>query len=198
VDGTKLTWAPAPPAGAPATLDLGQVVDFDATGPFVVSSQDAAHPFYLAGYMTGGGAFAGQGDPEWVNVVPPAQYLRSYVFFTDPTYPETSLVVVRKRSAQGQFAEVQLDCAGALSGWQPLGPHEYTRVDLVTGDFEGVGGCSSGKRRMWSDAPFGVTVWGWGTWHAELMGHPTSWVSYAYPAGMSVVPINDVVIPVPK
>ena len=42
-----------------------------------------------------------QGDPEFVNVIPPAEYLSSYVFFTDPTYPETDLVVVRTLGSGG-------------------------------------------------------------------------------------------------
>ncbi|MBW2456419.1 MAG: IgGFc-binding protein, partial [Deltaproteobacteria bacterium] len=48
VDGTTLTWTPAPPAGAPTAVNLGDVVEFNASGPFVVASQDADHPFYLA------------------------------------------------------------------------------------------------------------------------------------------------------
>ena len=41
---------------------------------------------------------------------------------------------------------------------------EYTRVDLVTGRWEpGVAGCRNGRQSISSDAPFGVTVWGWGS-----------------------------------
>jgi len=39
VDGTALTYDPAPPNGAPATLDRGQVVRFGASDPFVVHSK---------------------------------------------------------------------------------------------------------------------------------------------------------------
>lgn len=201
VDGTSLTWAPSPPPGAPLGINLGQVFEFNSAGPFVVSSQDKDHPFYLAAYMTGGDSFGGEGDPEWVNVIPTAQYLDSYVLFTDPTYSETNLVVVRRPSSTGQFAEVNLDCAGNLTGWEKIGAYEYTRVDLVTGNFQNVGNCSNGRHEMSSDLPFGVTVWGWG----NIPGFPgqaglfTQYVSYAYPAGASVQSINDVVIPpVPK
>jgi len=199
VDSTTLTWEPSTPPGAPKTLALGQVVEFSATGPFVVKSQDADHPFYVGQYMTGGSPFSadpnlGIGDPDWVNVIPPSQYLTRYVLFADPTYPETSLVVIRTPSkVDGSFADVELDCAGKLSGWKSLGKYEYTRVDLVTGDFMNVGNCSNGRREMWSDLPFGVTVWGWGT--TQL----TANVSYAYPAGAGFQPINQVVVPpVPK
>jgi hypothetical protein len=70
-------------------------------------------------------------------------------------------------------------------------------VDLVTGNFQDVNGCSNGRHEMTSAAAFGVTVWGWGS--KAVPGVGTKLVSYAYPAGASVKPINDVVItPVPQ
>lgn len=208
-DGTKLTWQ-APegsplPADLPAEIGLGTVVDFKHPGEFIVRSQDENHPFYLSAYMTGGELFNNEGDPDWVNVIPPAQYLDNYVLFADPTYPETNLVVVRTRSkiASEGFKDVMLDCLGggmepgALTGWKPLGgdpsdpdshQYEYTRVNLVTGNFEGVNGCANGRREMSSPLPFGVTVWGWGSKAAQ----GTQFVSYAYPAGASVRPLNKV------
>lgn len=115
------------------------------------------------------------------------------MFFTDPTYSETSLVVVRRRSKiDNTFADVTLDCAGALQGWQPVGAYEYTRIDLVTGNFQGVNGCSNGRHEITSTVPFGVTVWGWGSSASSIF---TQYVSYAYPAGASVQAINDVVVP---
>jgi hypothetical protein len=192
VDGTTLAWEPAIPPGAPTQLDPGQLVRFEAPGPFVVRSQDQDHPFYLGAHMTGGDNFGGEGDPEWVNVIPSGQYLRDYVLFTDPTYSETSLVVVRAQQ-NGSFEPVELDCLGELDGWTPLGDYEWTRVDLVTGNFMAVNGCENGRHEMWSDAPFGVTVWGWGSSASQLF---TEYVSYAYPAGASVQSINEVVVPV--
>jgi hypothetical protein len=210
-DGTVLTWDPAAPSGAPTALSLGQVTQFDTNGPFVVSSQDANHPFYVSAHMTGaaefdpsqqdGGSNAtpdGRGDAEFVNVVPPGEFVSSYVFFTDPTYPETDLVIVRTLGASG-FADVTLDCAGVLTGWLPIGTsgkYEYTRFDLVTGNFVGTGSCNNGRHEMTSTVAFGVTVWGWGSAATgqELSGFYTQYVSYAYPAGASVAPINQIVI----
>ncbi len=190
VKGTKLSWTPMAPMGAPTTLDLGQVVEFPSTGEFVVASQDAEHPFYLGAYMTGSEPFNGEGGPEWVNVIPPSQYLNYYVLFTDPTYPETSLVVVRTPSKlDKKFVDVTLSCAGPLKDWKKVGDYEYTRVDLVTGDFMSVNGCTNGRQEMTSKQPFGVTVWGWGN------TQQTKRVSYAYPAGAGFQPINQVVIP---
>ena len=196
VDGTTLLWTPKAPMGAPSKLGLGEVVEFNSGGPFVVASQDAEHPFYLGGYMTGGEDFLGEGDPDWVNIIPPSQYLNHYVLFTDPTYPETSLVVVRTPSKVDQkFADVTLDCGGGagsggiLTGWQKVGAYEYARVELVSKDFMGVNGCTNGRQEMLSALPFGVTVWGWGN------TQQTKLVSYAYPAGAGFQPINKVVVP---
>jgi hypothetical protein len=210
VDGTTLTFDPAQPPGAPSTLSAQQLVEFLAPGPFVVRSQDAEHPFYLASYMTGGEPFDGTGDPEFVNVVPAAQYLPRYTFFTDPTYPETNLVVVRVRDPQSSaMPDVTLDCAGTLSGWTPVGSagtYEMTRVDLSTGNFQGVGGCDNGVHVITSsaaNAAFGVTVWGWGndiTWPTddnsddELNPKFTRWVSYGYPAGANFKPLNSALL----
>ena len=202
VDGTTLTYDPAPPAAdAPTTLNLGQVFMFRAAGPFVVKSQDEDHPFYMAGYMTGAGDFADAGDPEFVNVIPAQQYLSEYTFFADPTYPETNLVLVRSRGKDGAFKDVTLDCAGVVTGWQPIdaaGDYEHTRFDLVRGNFEKQGNCDNGRRQISSEGPFGLTVWGWGT-HATDATFNSTYVSYAYPAGARVQSINDVVVlPEPK
>jgi hypothetical protein len=146
VNDTQLTWLPAKPPGAPDVLALGQIAEFTSPGPFLVKSQDLDHPFYLAAYMTGGDQYGGAGDPEWVNVIPTAQYLREYVLFTDPTYPETSLVVVRNKQ-DGAFADVNLACAGNIGGWQALGAdQEWTRVDPRHRQLPGpVGNCSNGR-----------------------------------------------------
>ena len=203
VDGTLLTYDPAAPPGAPTTLNSGEVVQFMDPGPFTVKSQGSDHPFYMAAHMTGCETVSAnigdcRGDPEFVNVIPPQEYLASYVFFTDPTYPETNLVFVRENPGAG-FQDVTLDCAGVLTGWMPLdmaGKYQYTRTDLVRHDFQPQGNCDNGRHEVHSNAPFGLTVWGWGTAEASLFSQA---VSYAYPAGASVQPINTIVVPpIPK
>jgi len=199
VDGTTLTYTPSTPPGAPATLSLGQVVEFQAPGPFTVASQDADHPFYMSAYMTGCEVVNPnqddcRGDPEYVNVVPPEQYLSAYTFFTDPTYPETNLVLTREKH-NGAFADVTIDCVGTVSGWQPIDGSdtiEYARVDLVTGNFHPVGSCNNGLHVASSSQPFGLVVWGWGSKATGLF--MSTYVSYAYPAGANIKRINNVVI----
>jgi hypothetical protein len=213
VDGTILTYDPGVPIGAPTSLSARQLVEFQATGPFVVRSQDAAHPFYFASYMTGGDPFDGIGDPEFVNVVPTGQYLPEYTFFTDPTYPETNLIAIRERDAvTGLMPDVKLDCAGLLTGWAAVDLEdrlEFARIDLSTGDFVGQNGCDNGVHTIVGSLPgagassvaaFGLTVWGWGndvTWPPDDETNPlfTRWVSYGYPAGANFKQLNDVVIP---
>ncbi len=193
VDGTALTYST--PVGGPATINKGQVIEFQTGTPFVVKSQDDSHPFIMMTYMTGStalGGVGGYGDPDLVLSVPPQQYLDRYVFFADPTYPETNLVVVRAKDQNGMFHDVNLDCAGNLTGWQAVGDYEWTRADLSTGNFQGVGACSTGAHEMKSDGRFGLWVWGWGT---PLTSAFTQNVSYGYPGGMNALPINQVVVP---
>ncbi|MDF2695586.1 MAG: hypothetical protein K0S65_3969 [Labilithrix sp.] len=182
-DGTELTYDPAPPAGAPTRMNAKEVATFSTGMPFVVRSQDVEHPIYLAAYMTGGSnpGMTGTGDPEFVNVVPAGQYLSSYTFYADPTYVETSLVVVRQKTPTG-FEDVELDCAGPrLEGWTPIGEagaFEYRRVDLARGggpgESFGSSTCTLGLHRMTSKGPFTATLWGW-----------SSYTSYGYPGGMA-------------
>jgi hypothetical protein len=195
VDGTTLTYEPTTPSGAPTTLAQGQVVSFDAAGPFLVRSQDGAHPFYMSAHMTGGSGFDGRGDAEFVNVIPTGQYRPSYVFFSDPSYPETNLVVVRAAAPNGTFQDVSLDCMGALSGWQPVdsaGRFQYTRVDLSRYNFQGQNGCDNGRHEITSGGSFTLTVWGWGSGDTDASGYYSRFCSYAYPAGSGVASINSV------
>ena len=210
VDGTTLTYDP-PVSGAPATINQSQLVEFTGPAAFHVKAQDDKHPFYLAARRPGGDCDAahqqippikalgsdyvaianeatdyGVGGPETVNVIPPAQFLTSYIFFTDPTYGYTEIALTRPKAADNAFHDVTLDCLGTVTGWQPVGTsglYQYAHVDLRHAEAP-VGKCDNGLHTIKSDAPFGITVWGY-----------DSASSYAYPAGASVKPINTVVVP---
>ncbi|MFK7999512.1 MAG: IgGFc-binding protein [Polyangiales bacterium] len=185
-DETALTFDP-PLAGAPATLDQGEVVDLMSDVPFIVRSQDDAHPFAFAQVMSSGQVPGGWraedttfdifdsavGDEEMTLIFPAAQFLRRYVFFTDPTYGITSLALTRTRGETG-FADVRVDCLGVIEGWTPVGSdgeYEVVSVDLMRGGV-GVDGCLNGRHSAESEGDFGMTVWGY-----------DSYASYAYPAG---------------
>src|SRR5690606_4763173 len=52
VDQTELSYDPPVPS-APASIGLGEVIDFEATNAFRVTSQGQDNPFYLAQMMPG-------------------------------------------------------------------------------------------------------------------------------------------------
>jgi hypothetical protein len=93
--------------------------------------------------------------------------------------------------------------SGPITGWQPIGSggtHQYAYVDLVTGNFQPQNGCDNGRHEASSAAPFTITVWGWGSGATggdpSVLQFPYSqYVSYAYPAGASVQPLSEVVVP---
>ncbi len=194
-DGTRLDYDPVIPPGAPTEMNAGDVATFPVSvnESFVVRTQDAAHPIYMAAYMQGrqGGYYgtpgmAGHGDPEFVNVVPAGQWQSSYSFYADPSYDETSLVVIRGKQ-RGKFEDVWLECAGILEGWTPIGTRgdfEFVRVDLQRGGGPGQSFgdkvCQTGLHRMKSEGPFTATIWGW-----------SFAASYAYPGGMALRKLVD-------
>ena len=194
-DGTVLTWDPQKPPGAPETLASGEVVTFLTDAIATVKSQDNKHPFHVNVHMTssefgGGGAGVVMGDPDFVNVVPSQQFLDRYVFFADYTFPDTSLTIVRKKTAKG-FAPVELECGGAISGFEPLGAsgeYEFAWVTL-TQAFKPQkltkGECGYGRHEAHSDGPFSVTVWG--------VGRDAS---YGYAGGMGSRPVNEAPLPI--
>lgn len=189
VDGTVLTYDPPVP-GAPTVINSGQRVDFEAYGAFRVFAQDNDHPFYLGEIMTGCNVNSpldptGLGDEEYVNLLPPAQFLNKYVFFTDTTYPTTNLTVVRKKTDAG-FQDVNVACYGNVGGWQDVGSSgdfQIAQIYLVNGGI-GSGACKNGPQSASSNGPFGIMVWGLSTY-----------ASYGYPAGGNVATINTIVIP---
>jgi hypothetical protein len=203
VDGTTLTYDPGAPLGAPVKLDAGQYAQFETTTIFSVKSQDDDHPFEVTQYMPGaptgnsregcgadppfpGLTMCALGDEEWVTLLPPKQFLGRYVFFTDPTFSTTNLVVTRVKGENG-FSDVTIDCMGApISSWMPVGSgglFEVAHVDLVRGG-QPVAQCNGSRHEAKSEGTFGVMVWG------------TDWyASYGYPAGGYVRSINSVYVP---
>ena len=193
-DGTVLTYEPSRPLDAPETLSSGQVASFMTDQIFIVKSQDSKHPFHANVYMTGSTFGSGNGtrttgDPDFVNVPPSDQFLDRYVFFTDFTFPDTTLTVVRRKTGD-DFAPVLLECGGEITGWSPIGTsgkYEFAWVKLTSGfvsqKFAG-GECTYGRQEAHSTGPFAVTVWGTGVD-----------ASYGYVGGVGLRPINDAVPP---
>lgn len=191
--GTELSWDPLPATGVPQRLEQGQVAVFETNSFFSVRSQDAEHPFVFTEYMptvpvpdgaqpvTCSGRL---GEEDWLNLVPTQQYLSHYVFFSEPTYTTTNLVMVRQKGPSG-FQDVELDCLGTVNGWQPVGSQgvfEVAHVDLVRFGMA-VKECATPRHVARSDGAFGVTVWG-----------TDCSASYGYAAGGDFGPVNDVMV----
>ena len=149
-------------------MNAGEVATFrSGTGDaFVVRTQDVDHPIYVAAYMTGADGdgreaknYGGRGDAEFVNVVPTGQYLNSYSFYADPTYAETSLVIVRAK-ARGEFKDAGSSVLANWTAFKPIGTrgeYEYVRVNLSrehgSGDKFDAGVCQYGVQRMPARGP---------------------------------------------
>jgi hypothetical protein len=182
------------------TLAAGQVVEMETTDPFTVSSQDDDHPFALTQYMPGIPPACREGcgppplpnlgdcqlgDDEWVFLPPTSQFLKRYVFFADPTYGTTNLVITRV-AGPGGFSDVTLECLGKVTGFTPVGAEgkfEVAHVDLVRKN-QPVGACGTSRHEATSEGAFGVVIWG------------TDWASsYGYSAGGNLGVINNVYVP---
>ncbi len=192
VSGTVLSYDPARPRGAPESLAAGEVATFMSDELVVVKSQDSDHPFHASLLMTGGwfvgnNVYSTNGDPDFVNVVPADQFLDRYVFFADYTYPDTTLTLVRRKTEKG-FMPVELDCAGEVQGFRPLGKSgefDYAWVQLTKSFASTTAQCGAGRREAKSDGPFSVTVWGLGPW-----------ASYGYAGGTGSRSLTKVEVPV--
>ena len=116
----------------------------------------------------------------------------NYVFFTDPTYPETNLVVVRAPDAGQRVRRRHARLRRPAHRLAAVGSYQWTRVDLETR--------LQRRQRLLQRPPRDdeqgpVRPLGVGLGHARRPApHPAN-VSYGYPGGMNVEPINPVVIP---
>ncbi len=192
VDDTVLQWDDQPPF-APGSLDAGESFDFESREFFSVRSLDDERPFaltqYMSGSLSGQPGCAGQvgpcslGDDDWVTLVPPQQFLRSYAFFVDPTYGTSTLVFVREAGEEG-FADVELACMGVVTGWESVGDagrFEVAHVELYRGEVGAEPACETGQHFASSEGRFGVMVWG-----------TDDQASYGYPAGGTLQSLNAV------
>ncbi len=193
-DDTLLDYDPYRPDGAPDRVAKGELAVFFADAPFVVRSQDDKHPFYFSQSMTGsrfhldrsGGIiddeYRQRGSAVTVHQIAISRWHDRYPFFAPMDFADHGLVLVRPRGGP----DVRLDCAGTISGWQPVGDHfEYARVPLTGHLYEPIaypsGTCQAGAHWVESDGPFSGTLWGWGnsdTYHE--LGKATA-MAYALP-----------------
>lgn len=130
-DGTKLIYSPAPPPGAPTTIDAYQTVAFTANASFIVSGDQ---PFSVFEFLLSNEVITVDptpeddadngtwpGDPAMILVPPSAQYQGNYVFLVPKEYAANFVTIVRPAGAAVQLdgADVTQDAA-----WDKVGIHD--------------------------------------------------------------------------
>jgi hypothetical protein len=173
VDGTALTYEGTAPAGAPSTLDAGQVVELAATtGSFKVTGDQpfAVGSFMLGGSLQGSGScpnYPCSGDPAFSMMVTPEQFRTRYTFLAPTDYDANYADVLVPDGAT-----VTLD-GSAVTATEDVAPGwKVARVALSNS--------GSGAHELVSDEPVGLQVMGF--------GHATS---YYYPGGLNLKLISE-------
>jgi len=168
VDGTTLQYSPSVP-GAPATLNAGQVVEFDTSTDFVVTGN---HEFIVGMVMksasvvdpTGNPA---KGDPSLSSAIAVEQYRLKYVFLAPDDYDINYADVVAPMGAK-----LMLDGAAVTATSTQVGSSGYGVFRLKLNNAGG------GAHTLTSDQPAGLQVLGYG-----------SYTSYQYPGGLDLLSI---------
>lgn len=163
VDGTMLTYSGAAPAGAPATINAGQVINLGVvTGDFEIVGD---HELTVTTFQVGAGPISGsrQGDPAQSMATAVEQYRLNYVFLSPDDY-ETNYVDV----VQPMDATLTLDGVAVTTKPTALSSgFGVTRVKLGAG--------AKGAHTLKATAPVGIQVLGYG-----------SYTSYQYPGGLNL------------
>ena len=169
VDGTKLTYKPSAPSGAPTTINAGEVVDLGVVkDDFVVSgtAEFAVGSFMLGGSLVDPTAFEGnqKGDPSMSMIPSVEQYRTKYVFLAPDDYLVNYVDIVAKTGTK-----MKLDGSDVSVASDILGDYEVFRVKL------GVGPTGVGSHTLTSDKPIGIQVLGYGLY-----------TSYHFPGGLNL------------
>jgi hypothetical protein len=171
VDGTTLTYAPATPTGAPATIAAGAFVEFGpVTQAFTVEGNQ---PFVVGSFMVGGSLqappgdlcpdFPCRGDPSMSMMVTPRQFRKTYTFLAPVDYETNFADIVLPTGATAM-----LDGAALTGAPEAIGA---TGWSVVREPLKG----STGAHTLTADQNVGLQVMGF--------GHATS---YYYPGGLNL------------
>ncbi len=189
VDGTKLTYPEGKPAGAPDSIDAGEVVQIPAlpTGqpaasctaiaehcmintPFIVEGTAA---FAVASFMVGGvlqmpgtDAATSQGDPSFSMEVTPEQFRKDYTFLAPTDYMENYADVLLPTGAN-----VLLDGKAITAAPTAIGASGWSTVRLTLDSATG------GVHKLSTDHELGVGL--------QVMGFGFA-TSYYYPGGLNL------------
>jgi len=166
-DANALTFDP-PSTHAGLTLNRGEYVEFEAAQSFRVSgSQSITVAQFLVGQDYGGinssGAGA-SGDPSQSLAIPTEQYRSSYTFLAPASY---AMNFVGVSAPTGMT--VTLD-GSPMTGFTAVGGTGFGVANASIG---------GGVHTISSSSPFGIVVYGFGTY-----------TSYMYPGGLDLQRIN--------
>lgn len=163
-DNTTVTVNPPQGGFSGSTLSARQWVEFMADGPFEVTADRAVQ---VAQYLLGQNytdPIAARGDPAMTVLVPSEQWRSDYNFAAPSSYNagtngQSFLLLTRIPGV-----DIQLDGASVSATWQMAGGREV-----------GIATVEGGIHSLTSAEPFGVVIYGLGTY-----------TSYAYPAGLNL------------
>ena len=165
VDGTTLTYAPSVPAGCPATLAAGQVVDCGVVNADFEVTGD--HEFAVGTFMLGGSIvdpMGGLGDPSQSMVASVEQYRTKYVFLAPDDYDFNFIDLVAPSGADIVLDKVPLTYGTTT----PLADgYEVRHAGLLRS--------GSGAHTLEASAGVGLQVLGYGLY-----------TSYQYPGGLNL------------
>jgi hypothetical protein len=163
-DGTKLTYAPKTPSGAPTTINAGDVVELPVVNfDFRITGDNE---FGVGSFMLGGqqvDAVGGTGDPSMSLSTAIEQYRKKYIFLAPSDYDVSYVDIIMPDGAA-----VTLDGAGVPAP-KAIGTTGFgvSRVKLGAG--------KSGAHDLTATKPVGIQVMGYGLY-----------TSYQYPGGLDL------------
>jgi len=168
-DGTLVTTFPVQ-VDIPV-LNAGEWFEFQANDHVDDFELVAKKPVMVGQFLTSQQAQQipdGMGDPSFILVVPEEQFRTDYVFLAPDKYAKDYVTIVAPKDAVVLFDDVEVD--GGL--WSVLGSGTARAARFQIAD---------GVHTVRADEPIGVTVYG-----------VDSYVSYGYPAGLDLRPINPI------
>lgn len=170
-DGTEVSVSPPQGGVDKIVLDANRWVEFMASSPFSVSGSNAimVGQFLLGQYYPE--PDAARGDPAMTVLVPAEQYRKDYIFVTPSSYNASTngqsfVMIIRPPGV-----ELSLDGSPVNTTWDAIGGKEIGIVPV-----------EGGTHTMSAAQAFGMVAYGLG-----------SFTSYAYPAGLNLNKITDVV-----
>jgi hypothetical protein len=157
--GTTITYDPA--IGAPATLaNVGDYLEFTYSSDVMITSNTKV---LVVTYMQGQPATSSNGDPAMAVAIPIEQYRDAYLFHAPVNYAASYVNVTATAGAT-----IVLD-GQMISGLTPIGGSGFVGARVALGPG------TAGNHTIMGSMPFGITVYGYG-----------SYTSYWYPGGSNL------------